>query len=157
MNKTAIIAEPNKQEIIITRSFDAPRELVFKIWTDAEYLPEWWGPADMTTIVDSLDARVGGLWRFVHKDPQGNEYGHKGVFHEVAFPERLVNTYEFEGFPGVGLVTVTFEESGGKTKLTESTMYPSVEVRDGMLQSGMSEGVLELMDRLEQLLAKLQS
>jgi uncharacterized protein YndB with AHSA1/START domain len=158
MSKTSIIAELDKQEIIITRSFDAPRGLVFKMWSDPEYLPQWWGPSDMTTIVDSLDARRGGIWRYIHRDPEGNESAHNGVFHEVAAPERTVSTYEFEGFPGVGLVTVTFEEeAGGRTKLTETSLYPSVEVRDGMLQSGMSEGVIELMDRFADLLVRLQS
>jgi uncharacterized protein YndB with AHSA1/START domain len=156
MAKTSIIAEPNKQEIVIQRDFDARRELVFRLWTDAAYVPEWWGPSAMTTIVDSLDARKGGIWRYLQSDPAGNEYAHNGVFHEVASPERLIHTYEFEGIPAVGLVTVTFEElAGGRTRLTETSLYPSVEVRDGVLQSGMSEGAIALMDRFEILLAKL--
>ncbi|MFD0711741.1 SRPBCC family protein [Paenibacillus sp. GCM10027626] len=155
MSKTSIVAEPNKQEVIISRTFEAPRELVFRMWTDAKYLPEWWGPSVMTTIVDSLDAKKGGVWRYVQRDPAGNEYAHNGVFHEITAPERLVHTYEFEGVPSVGLVTVTFEElPGGKTKLTETSLYPSVEIRDGVLQSGMTEGAIELMDRFAVLLAK---
>lgn len=156
--KTSIVAEPGKQEIIISRTFQAPRELVFKMWTDAEYLPEWWGPSSTSTIVDRLEARKGGIWRYIHNDGHGGEHIFSGVFHEVASPERLIQTYEYEGMPAVGLVTVTFEESSpGKTTLTETTLYPSVEVRDGVLQSGMSEGAMELMDRFEQLLARLQS
>jgi uncharacterized protein YndB with AHSA1/START domain len=108
----------------------------------------------MTTIVDSLDAKKGGIWRYVQKDPSGNEYAHNGVFHEVSSPDQLVYTYEFEGIPAVGLVKVTFEEVAGGTKLTETSLYPSVEVRDGVLQSGMTEGAIELMDRFEALLAK---
>ncbi len=155
MAKTSIIAEPNKQEIVIQREFDARRELVFRLWTDAAYVPEWWGPSVMTTIVDSLDARKGGIWRYLQTDPEGNEYAHNGVYHEVAAPERLIHTYEFEGIPAVGLVTVTFEElPGGRTRLTETSLYPSVEIRDGVLQSGMSEGAIALMDRFELLLAK---
>lgn len=158
MSKTSIIAEPDKQEIVIRRAFKAPRELVFTMWTNPEYLPQWWGPSELTTIVDSLDARRGGIWRYIHRDAEGNEYIHNGVFHEVAAPSRLINTYEFESYPGVvGLVTVTFEEEAGQTVLTETTLYPSVEVRDGVLQSGMSEGVYELMDRFEDLLEKLQA
>jgi len=158
MSKTSIVAEPNKQEIIISRTFEAPRELVFQMWTDPAYIPEWWGPSIMTTIVDSLDAKKGGIWRYIQRDPAGNEYAHNGVFHEVSSPERLVQTYEFEGVPAVGLVTVTFEElGGGRTKLTETSLYPSVEIRDGVLQSGMSEGVIELMDRFAALLAKHSS
>jgi len=156
--KTSIVAEPGKQEIIISRTFQAPRELVFKMWTDAEYLPEWWGPSTTTTIVDRLEARKGGIWRYIHNDGHGGEHIFSGVFHEVASPGRLIQTYEYEGMPAVGLVTVTFEESSpGKTTLTETTLYPSVEVRDGVLQSGMSEGAMELMDRFEHLLARLQA
>lgn len=155
MSKTSIVAEPNKQEIIISRVFDAPRELVFKMWIDAEYLPDWWGPSELTTIVDSLDPNKGGIWRYIHRDPAGNEYAHNGVFHEVAAPARLVHTYEFEGVTSVGLVTVTFEDiQDGRTKLTETSLYPSVEMRDWMLESGMSEGVIELMDRFATLLSK---
>lgn len=158
MSKTSIVAEPNKQEIIISRTFEAPRELVFQMWTDPVYIPEWWGPSIMTTIVDSLNAKKGGIWRYIHRDPAGNEYAHNGVFHEVSSPERLVQTYEFEGVPAVGLVTVTFDELGvGRTKLTETSLYPSVEIRDGILQSGMSDGVIELMDRFAALLAKHSS
>jgi uncharacterized protein YndB with AHSA1/START domain len=155
MSKTSIIAEPNKQEVIITRTFEAPRELVFRLWTDASHISEWWGPSYMTTIVDSLEARKGGIWRYVQTDPGGIEYAHNGVFHEVASPNQLVYTYEFEGIPAVGLVTVTFEDAaGGRTKLTETSLYPSVEVRDGVLQSGMTEGAIELMDRFADLLSK---
>lgn len=158
MSKTSIVAEPNKQEVIISRTFEAPRELVFRMWTDAAYIPEWWGPSVMTTIVDSLDAKRGGIWRYVQSDPAGNEYAHNGVFHEVASPDRLVHTYEFEGVTAVGLVTVTFKELvGGRTKLTETSLYPSVEIRDGVLQSGMTEGAIELMDRFAVLLAKHSS
>ncbi|MEF3306577.1 SRPBCC family protein [Paenibacillus sp. GYB003] len=158
MSKTSIIAEPNKQEVVISRIFDAPRELVFRLWTDAAQINDWWGPSSMTTVVDSLDARRGGIWRYVQRDPAGNEYAHNGVFHEVTSPERLIYTYEFEGVPAVGLVTVTFEEvAGGKTKLTETSLYPSVDIRDGVLRSGMTEGAIELMDRFAHLLAKHSS
>jgi len=153
--KTSIVAEPNSQNIIISRTFEAPRELVFRMWTDAAYVPEWWGPSALTTIVDSLDAKKGGIWRYVQRDPAGQEYAHNGVFHEVASPNQLVYTYELEGIPTVGLITVTFEEAGaGRTKLTETSLYPSVEIRDGVLQSGMTEGAIALMERFAALLAK---
>ncbi|WP_222430794.1 SRPBCC domain-containing protein [Cohnella terricola] len=125
MLKTSIIAEPNKQEIIISRTFEARRELVFRMWTDAAYIPEFWGKSFMTTIVDSLDVKKGGIWRYVLRDPAGKEYAHNGVFHEVSSPDRLIHTYEFEGVPAVGLVTVTFEElAEGRTKFTETSLYP---------------------------------
>ncbi|MCD1261123.1 SRPBCC domain-containing protein [Paenibacillus athensensis] len=155
MSKTTIIAEPNKQEVIINRVFGAPRELVSHMWTDAAYIPEWWGPSKMSTMVDSLEAKKGGIWRYISQDSEGNKYAYNGVFHEVLLPERLVHTYEFEGVPAVGLVTVTFDElPGNRTNLTETTIYPSVEIRDGALQSGMTEGIVELMDRFALLLNK---
>jgi uncharacterized protein YndB with AHSA1/START domain len=158
MTKTNIIAEPGKQEIVITRIFDAPRELVFKTFTDPTFIPEWWGPRNHTTIVDKMDVRKGGIWRYILRDNNGIEYAHNGVYHESVSPDRLVNTYEFEGMPGVGLVIVTFEEQpGGQTKLTETSLYPSLEVRDVVLQSGMAEGATQLMDRFAELLAKLQT
>jgi len=159
MSKTNIIAEQGKQEIVITRIFDAPRDLVFRTYTNPATVPDWWGPSSMTTTVDRMEVKKGGVWRYVQRESNGHVHAHNGVYHEVAAPERIVNTYEYEGFPGsVGLVTTTFEElPGGKTKFSEVTLYPSVEVREGVLQSGMTEGAMELFDRLEELLGKLQS
>jgi uncharacterized protein YndB with AHSA1/START domain len=159
MSKTSIIAEEGKQEIVITRIFDAPCDLVFRTYTNPATIPDWWGPRSMTTTVDRMELKKGGVWRYVQQESNGNVHAHNGVYHEVAVPERIVNTYEYEGFPGsVGHVTTTFEETPeGKTKLTEVTLYPSVEVREGVLQSGMTEGAKELMDRLDDLLIKLQS
>jgi len=155
MTKTNIIAEPGKQEIVMTRVFDAPRELVFKAYTDPKLIPQWWGPKDHTTTVDKLDVRPGGMWRFVQRGPDGNEYAFKGVYHESLPPERLVYTFEFELMPGhVLLETVTFEEHDGKTKVTVTSVFQTVEDRDGMVKSGMEEGAVETWDRLAELLAK---
>jgi uncharacterized protein YndB with AHSA1/START domain len=159
MSKLRVIAEPGKQEIVLIRMFDAPRELVFRTYTDPATIGEWWGPRSMTTTVDRMEVKKGGIWRFVQQESNGTIHAHNGVYHEVTAPERLVNTYEYEGFPGsVGLVTTTFEElPDGKTKFTEVTLYPSVEAREGVLQSGMTEGAEELFDRLEALMANLSS
>lgn len=159
VGKTNFLAEPGKQEIVMSRTFDAPRELVYRLWTDPAMLPEWWGPAAMTTIVDRMEVRKGGVWRYIQRDGQGNEYAHSGVYHAAVAPERLVQTYEFEGMPGsVGLVTVAFaEQPDGRTKLIETTLYPSTEVRDGVLHSGMTGGAAELTDRFAALLTKLQA
>ena len=100
MSKMNLIAEPGKQEIIITRLFDAPRELVFKAYTDPNLIPQWWGPKNLTTTVNKMDVREGGVWRFVQRDGEGNEYAFHGVYHAIASPERLVYTFEFEGMPG---------------------------------------------------------
>lgn len=158
MTKATIIAEPEKQVIVIQRIFNAPRELVFKAWTDPVAIPEWWGPRGLTTVVDKMEVKKGGIWRYIQGDSK-TEYAFNGVYHEVVSPERLVHTFEFEGMPGqIGLVTVTFEDDNhGKTKFTETSLYPSVEVRDGVLQSGMTDGATELMDRFEELLAVLQA
>jgi Uncharacterized conserved protein len=159
MSKLSVVAEPGKQEIVLTRVFDAPRELVFRTYTDPSTISEWWGPSSMTTTVDRMEVRKGGVWRFVQQESNGMVHAHNGVYHEVAAGERLVNTYEYEGFPGaVALVTTTFEDlPDGRTKFTEVTLYPSPEAREGVLQSGMTEGARELFDRLEAFLAKLQS
>jgi uncharacterized protein YndB with AHSA1/START domain len=154
---TRIIAERGKQEVVITRVFDAPRALVFKAYTDRNLIPQWWGPERFTTLIDKMDVKPGGLWRFVQSDAAGNEYAFHGVYHEVLSPERIVDTFEFEGTPGhVSLETCTLEEIGGKTTMTGRSVFQTVEDRDGMLKSGMEEGVFESMDRLAGLLKKTQ-
>jgi len=154
--KTDFIVEPGKQEITFTRVFDAPRDAVFKTCEDPDLLPQWWGPKYLTTTVEKMDVRPGGVWRIVQRDPNGNEYGFHGVYHEVAPPERVVRTFEFEGMPGhVTLETVTLEDLGGKTKMTTKSVFQTVEDRDGMFASGMEGGVNESMDRLAELLAKV--
>ena len=159
MSKTEIIAEKGKQEIVINRIFDSPRELVFSTYLDPDTVPHWWGPSFVTTVVDKMEVRKGGIWRFVQQTPDGTINAHYGVYHDVQAPERIVNTYEFEGYPGiVGLVTTQFEElPGGRTKFVETSLFPSVEVRESVIQSGMTDGVIEMMDRLEEMLVSLKS
>ncbi len=153
MAKLKLVAEPGKHDIRMSRDFDAPRELVFKAMTDPKLLPRWWGPTSVTTIVDKMEVRTGGIWRYVQRDADGNEYGFYGVYHQVMSPERLVYTFEFEGMPGhVLLETVTLEEHNGKTTVTDSSIFQTVEDRDGMLQHGMEEGAVESWDRFEELL-----
>lgn len=156
MTATDFIVEPNVQEVVMTRVFDAPRELVFKVCNEPELRAQWWGPSNLTTRVEKMDVRPGGEWRIVQRDPDGNEFGFHGVYHLVDPPSKTVNTFEFEGAPGhVLLETATFEEvDGNKTRLTIQSVYQSVEDRDGMVQSGMESGATESMDRLAELLAK---
>jgi uncharacterized protein YndB with AHSA1/START domain len=150
-----LIAEPGRKEIIVTRVFDAPPELVFQTMTDPSLVPQWWGPRCLTTVVDQMDVRPGGLWRFINRELDGYEYAFHGVYHRVAPSEQLVYTVEFEGMPGhVLLETITFEELEGQTKITDQSVFQSVEDRDGMLMSGMEGGVLETLDRLAELLAE---
>jgi len=154
---TRIIAERGKQEVVITRLFDAPRDLVFRANTDRDLISQWWGPKRLTTTIDKMDAKPGGQWRFVQRDAAGKEYAFHGVYHEVRSPGLIVDTFEFEGMPGhVSLETCTLEEIGGKTKMIGRSVYQTIEDRDNMLKSGMEEGVFETMDRLAELLAKLQ-
>lgn len=100
MGKTQIIAEPGMPQIIVTREFDAPRELVFRAHTDPELLAQRLGPRDLTMTVDQYDVRDGGRWRYVSTDAAGNEYGFHGVFHGTPSPDGIVQTFEFEGVPG---------------------------------------------------------
>jgi uncharacterized protein YndB with AHSA1/START domain len=152
--RAVVRAEPARHDIVLTREFDAPRELVFKVYTDPEAVPKWWGPRGLTTTVDRMDVRPGGGWRFIQRDPGGNEFAFHGIYHEVVPPERIVGTFEFEGMPGhVALETATLEDLGGRTRLTTITVFQTVEDRDGMVASGMEQGAAESMDRLEELLA----
>jgi len=155
-NKTTIIAEPGKQEMRITREFDAPRDLVFQAFTDPELYVQWLGPRRLTTMLDTFEPRSGGRWRYLKKDQSGHEFGFHGVYHEVRAPERIIDTFEFEGLPEAGhvaLETLTLEElAGGRTRLTAQSVFQSVADRDGALQSGMEEGLNDSYERLTELL-----
>ncbi len=156
MSDTNFIVEPGKQQVIVTREFDAPRELVYKAYIDPDLRSQWWGPSYVTSKVERIDARPGGTWRIVQRDQDGKEYGFHGVFHEVTL-ERTIDTFEFEGMPGhVSLQTASLEERGGKTTLKLNVVFQSVEDRDGMYQSGMHEGMTEGFARLDALLQRLQ-
>ena len=153
MSQTELIVEPGKQEILMTRTFDAPRDLVFKVTTDPELIPRWWGPRYLATSVDVMDVRPGGKWRFVQRDQEGNVHAFHGVYHDISAPERLVCTFEYEGVPGhVLLQTATYEDVGGKTKLTMQSVFQSVADRDGMVEAGMETGARDMMERIEELL-----
>ena len=156
MATTQIIAEPGVPQIVITREFDAPRELLFRAYTDPELLVQWLGPRRLTTTIDRHDARDGGTWRFIHREADGTEYAFRGVYHGTPSPDGIVRTFEFEGAPGhVSLETATFEEHDGKTLLRMNAVYQSVEDRDAMVQSGMEDGVNDSMERLDELIARL--
>jgi uncharacterized protein YndB with AHSA1/START domain len=152
---TTSITLPSDREIVMTRLFNAPRALVFKAYTDPEAIPHWWGPRGYTTVVDTMDVRPGGRWRFVQRDAEGNEFAFNGEYREITPPERLVNTFEFEGLPGHVVVdTASFEEQDGKTRVTVTSLFASVEDRDGMLQSGMEEGAVDTWNRLDEYLQR---
>jgi len=154
--KNVVVAEPGSFEILTSRTFDAPRELVYRAFTEPELIKRWWGPRALGTIVDKLEPHTGGGWRFIHNDDDGNEYGFHGVFHDVTPGERIVQTFEFEGMPGhVALETMTLTETDGKTTIAGSSIFQSVADRDGMVESGMEGGWSESMDQLAELLATL--
>jgi uncharacterized protein YndB with AHSA1/START domain len=156
--KAEYIIEPGKQEIIITRDFDAPRELVFEAFTDPKLVSQWFGPREYTTKVDKMDVRPGGLWRFVQRNQSGDEFAFHGVHHDVVAPERIVATFEFEGVPGhVLLQTVTLEPLGQKTRLVQQLVFQSVADRDGMVASGMQRGSDDSMDLLAEILENLKA
>ena len=159
-NKTSITAEPGKQELFIVREFEAPREHLFKAHTDPELFAQWIGPGRFTTTLETFEPRPGGSWRMIQRDEDGSEFAFHGVYHEVWQPERIIWTFEFEGLPETGhvsLETVVFEElPGQRTKLTAQSVYRSVADRDGMVQSGMEEGVNEGYERLDELLEKMK-
>jgi uncharacterized protein YndB with AHSA1/START domain len=155
-NTTTITAEPGKQEMTITREFDAPRELVFKVITDPQLLPQWWGPRYLTTEVEQMDVRPGGQYRYIQRDAEGNAYAFHGVYHEILAPERIIDTFEFEGLPETGhvaLETMRLEAlPGGRTRFTAHSVFQSLSDRDAMIQSGMESGVIDTYNRLEELL-----
>jgi uncharacterized protein YndB with AHSA1/START domain len=159
-SKTRFTAEPGKQEVIFTREFDASRELVFKAFKDPKLYAQWLGPRRMKMILEKFEPRNGGSWRYIHKDQDGKEYAFHGVFHEVLEPSLMIDTWEFEGLPEKGhvsLQTARFDEIPvGKTKLTIQAVFQSVTDRDGNVQAGMEEGMNESFDRLDELLEKLQ-
>jgi uncharacterized protein YndB with AHSA1/START domain len=158
MSKTMITAESGIPQIIITREFDAPRDLVFRAHTDPDLLVQWLGPRDLALTIDRYEVRNGGTWRYVNTDADGNEYGFHGVFHGDPSPDAIVQTFEFEGVPGhVCLQTAAFAERGGKTLVRTVSAFQSVEDRDAMVASGMERGVHDSGERLAELLARLQA
>jgi uncharacterized protein YndB with AHSA1/START domain len=156
--KLEVIADPDEPTIVTRRVFDAPRELVFDAWTKPEHLKRWLGPRNLTMVSCEIDLRVGGRYRYVHRAPDGQEFGFHGVYKEIVRPERLVSTFVFEPFPdGEAVDTLTLEERDGKTTATTLTRHKTMAARDGHLASGMEGGMAEGYERLDDVLAALQS
>ena len=154
-DRVATVTTPTDREIHIERIFDAPRDEVFAKMTDPELIPEWWGPHGTTTIVDKMDVRSGGDWRYMIKNSDGSETGFRGTYREVSPPERIVQTFEWEGMPGhVSVETATFEDLGDQTKITAISVFHTTEERDGMIQSGMEGGLNETYSRFDEVLAR---
>lgn len=153
-----ITAEPGVPGVVITYEVDAPRDLVFRAYMEPELLVEWLGPRRLSMTIERNEIRDGGRWRFVHHDTDGQEFGFHGVIHGEPSPDVTVRTFEYEGAPGhVSLERLTLEEHDGNTLVRNDSVYQSVQDRDAMIESGMETGVREGMERLEELLARLQA
>ena len=157
-SESFVVTTPSEVEIRMTRLFDAPRQLVFEAMTRPEHVKQWWGRLGdgYSVPVCEIDLRVGGAWRFVNRHPEGEAVFY-GEYREITPPSRLVFTEIFEPYPdSVSVVTTEFTTEGSKTRMTATVRYPSLEVRDMVLGSGMATGAGVSYDRLEELVAKLQ-
>jgi uncharacterized protein YndB with AHSA1/START domain len=152
------VSTPSDTDIRLTRLFDAPRALVFEAMTRPEHIRRWWGQLGegYSVPVCEVDLRVGGKWRFVNRHPKG-EVAFHGVYREITAPERLVYTELMEPFPDASLVTCVLTEERGKTHMSVTASYPSKQVRDMVLSSGMERGAALSYDRLEELARELQT
>jgi uncharacterized protein YndB with AHSA1/START domain len=149
---TLKVTTPSDREIALTRVFDAPRSLVFDAFSKPELLKRWFGPRGWSLEVCEVDLKVGGGFRFVLRSPDGKKLGMRGVYREIVPPQRSVHMESFDDYPGESQVTAVFVEQGGKTTLTATVLYPSREVRDIVIQSGMEHGAAESYDKLAELL-----
>ena len=148
------ITTPTDREIRIERIFNAPRDRVWKAMTDPKLVAQWWGRGNKL-VIEKLEVERGGHWRFVEHAPEGVN-GFEGRFREVTPPERVVQTFEWDGMPGhVALETMTLEDLGdGRTRLVTTSLFMTAQDRDGMVQSGMEGGLNQSYEALDRLLAK---
>jgi uncharacterized protein YndB with AHSA1/START domain len=153
-SRTSKVTKPTDREIRIERIFDASRDRVWRAFTDPEQLAQWWGRGNKV-VVERMEVKKGGHWRYVEHSDHG-EHGFEGRYREVTPPERLVQTFEWDGMPGYVLInTTTFEDLGGdRTKIVTTSLFHTPEERDGMLNSGMETGLNESYAALDRLLEK---
>ncbi len=145
-----------EREMRMSREFDAPRDLVFRAYTEPEHLKRWWGRAGSTLSVCEVDLRPGGAWRFVERQSDGEEYAFHGVYREVLRPEALTYTFVFDPIPDMESIdALTFEDLGGRTLLRGISTFPTAEALESMRESGMTDGMRESMDRLEERLRQM--
>ena len=160
MTKTLTVTTPSDREVVLSRTFTAPRSLVFDALSKPELVKRWMlGNMGASMPVCEIDLRVGGAWRYVWRNPDGSEFGMNGVYREILRPERIVNTQRLEAawLPGEFVLTTTLtESSGGITTLTATTLYDSRETRDKILKSGMESGASASYDRLAEVLSELR-
>jgi len=154
---TLKVTTPSDREIVLTRVFDAPKNLVFDAFSKPELLKRWFGPRGWSPVVCDVDLKVGGGFRFVMRGPDGRDMGMRGRYLEIAPPDRSVHMESFDDFPGESQVTAVFVEDGGKTTMTATILYPSQEVRDAVIKSGMEHGAAESYDKLAEILATMST
>src|SRR5258706_12837362 len=159
MKKTGTlqVTTPTNREIVLTRVFAPPRRMVFDAFTKPELLKRWFGPRGWALVVCAVDLKVGGGFRVVLRGPDGKEMGMRGVYREIAPPERSVHMESYDDYPGESQVTAVFVEQEGKATLTATVLYPSREVRDAVIQSGMEHGAAESYDKLAELLTSSEA
>lgn len=143
---------PSDRELRIERVFNAPRDRVFAAYTDPAFIPQWWGAE---TVVEEMDVRTGGSWRFVAHYPNGYDAAFSGTYREVTPPEKIVQTFAIEGMGTTHVETITFEDLGERARLTVTSLFDTTEQRDNIVASGAERGATETYARLEALLASM--
>jgi uncharacterized protein YndB with AHSA1/START domain len=159
MSNTSFAVHKEELKVVMERVFDAPRDLVFRAFADSKLIPQWWGPRKITTRVEKNDVRVGGVWRFICHAPDGREDTFHGVYLRIEPPGLISHTFNYEPIgPGHELTeTAEFEEiSEGKTRVTITSVYNTIEDLEGMVGAGMEAGASESYDRLAELLVSLK-
>jgi uncharacterized protein YndB with AHSA1/START domain len=159
---SATLTLPTDEQILITREFDAPRELVYRAWTTPELVERWWHAKRGKVTLVEIDLRVGGKWRYVMVAADGTEVGFHGEYREIVPSERIVSTETYEGLPegvseeeGTTLNTATFSESDGRTLVTLLVQAPNKTSRDAIIDSGMEAGLQDALDLLEEVALSL--
>jgi uncharacterized protein YndB with AHSA1/START domain len=154
MGKTTIVADPGVPQVVVSREIEAPPDLVLRAFTEPDLLVQWLGPRQYVMTIQRFEPRDGGSYRYTHRAADGNEFGFHGVFHGDPSPAGWVQTFEFDGYPGhVSMDTLSLEARDGGTLVRTNSLFQSVEDRDGMIASGMTDGMNQGYDRLDELLA----
>jgi uncharacterized protein YndB with AHSA1/START domain len=157
MANTLTITTPTDREVVLTRVFDAPANLVFAALTQPAWLQRWYGPAGWSLVVCEIDLKVGGAWHFVVQRPDGKKIGQLGVYREIIDNKRIVNTESWEDWDaGETLVTTVLTEQNGKTTFQSTILFPSQEVRDTVVKAGLEHGAEEAYNKLDEVLASPQ-
>ena len=153
-HETGVTATPGGHEVIVVRTFSAPKRRVFEAYVDPRLFVRWMGPSDFAMTIDRWETVPGGKWRYVSIGPAGEEFGFQGVYHDVVPAERIAQTFEFEGAPGhVSLNVIRFAESEGRTTVTTTAVFETNADRDSMISTGLARGVRESFERLASLLS----